>query len=109
MSNGALKFSELTGAPLLLQAGARDDYDEPDSCARLVESLPQASRDRVELRVYPEATQAWDRLEPAMTVEDPMSHAGRGGTVAIEPSPEVAEQSRQAVLEFFQRHLGVGP
>lgn len=103
------EFTELTEAPVLLQAGGKDDYDAPDSCARLIESLPEASRAHVELRTYSEATHAWDRLEPEMTVEDPFAHEGRGGPVRIAPSIESATQSRQLLVAFFQRAFGMKP
>lgn len=103
------ELAELTEAPVLLQAGGRDDYDAPDSCARQVESLPAASRARVELWVYPEATHAWDRLEPEVVVEDPVAHEGRGGPVRLTPSPHTATQSRQLLVDFFRRAFGLGP
>jgi uncharacterized protein len=46
-------FKELTGAPVLIQGGERDTYDEPDTCQKLVESLPDASRQLVRLKMYP--------------------------------------------------------
>lgn len=103
------EFVELTEGPVLLQAGGKDDYDAPDTCTRLVESLPESSRTRVELWVYPEATHAWDRLEPELVVEDPMSHEGRGGQVRLTPSPHTAIQSRQLLVDFFRRAFGLGP
>ncbi|HEY5047084.1 MAG TPA: dienelactone hydrolase family protein, partial [Rhizomicrobium sp.] len=38
------EFQALTGAPVFIQAGADDLYDDPDTCERLVESLPAAER-----------------------------------------------------------------
>jgi hypothetical protein len=37
-------FKELTGAPVFIQEGELDGYDEPDTCQKLVDSLPEASR-----------------------------------------------------------------
>jgi uncharacterized protein len=103
------ELTEFTEGPVLLQAGGKDDYDAPDTCGRLVEGLPEPSRARVELWVYPEATHAWDRLEPELTVEDPMSHEGKGGPVRLLPSPQTAIQSRQLLVDFFRRTFGLGP
>ncbi len=101
------EFGALTGSPLFIQAGAADQYDNPDSCQVLVDSLSAEDRPHVELRMYPGATHGWDRLEPAIQVNDPYSHTGQGGTVDIRPSPETAETSRRAMVEFFRKSFGM--
>jgi uncharacterized protein len=98
---------ELTGAPVFLQAGEADQYDNPDSCQKLVDSLGAAERPLVALTVYPGATHAWDRLEPALQVSDPYAHTGQGGTVDIVPSPEMARTSRKAAVDFFEKAFGL--
>jgi dienelactone hydrolase len=103
------EFGELTGSPIFIQAGAADQYDDPDSCQRLVDSLSPADRANVSLTVYPGATHGWDRLEPAIRITDPYSHTGRGGEVDIAPSPETAETSRRAMVDFFRRNFGLTP
>jgi len=103
------EFGELTGSPIFLQAGAADQYDDPDSCQRLVESLASADRESVSLTVYPGATHGWDRLEPAIQVTDPYSHTGKGGQVDIAPSLETAETSRGAMVDFFRKSFGLVP
>jgi uncharacterized protein len=102
-------FSEFTGAPLLIQAGALDAYDRPDTCPNLVRSLPSSAQSFVSVTVYPNATHAWDRLQPAMTVFDPFSHLGAGGHVDFVPSPGKAFQSRSAALRFFLVAFGMVP
>jgi dienelactone hydrolase len=103
------EFGALTGSPVFLQAGEADQYDNPDSCQLLVDSLAPADREHVELRMYPGATHGWDRLEPALQVTDPYSHMGQGGTVDIRPSPETAETSRRAMVDFFRKSFGMAP
>jgi dienelactone hydrolase len=103
------EFGALTGSPLFLQAGAADQYDDPDSCQKLVDGLTPEDRASVSLTVYPGATHGWDRLEPAIQVVDPYSHTGRGGQVDIAPSPETAETSRRAMVDFFRRSFGLAP
>lgn len=98
----------LTGAPILIQTGADDDYDEPDSCPRLVASLPPAAQELIEVVVYPEATHAFDRLEPAFIGLDPYSHLGRGGEVRMAPNPAAAEAARSRTVAFFRRTLAAG-
>jgi uncharacterized protein len=99
-------LDELTGSPVLIQAGELDSYDEPDTCAKLVESL---RKDFVSLCTYPNATHAWDRLEPAVTVSDPYAHLGQGGPVEFVPNPQAASESRAAALRFFQEAFGKVP
>jgi dienelactone hydrolase len=101
------EFASFTGAPVFIQAGALDAYDLPDTCPNLVHSLPAAAQAFVSVEVYPDATHAWDRLQPAITVTDPFSHLGQGGQVAFVPNPRVARKSRLATLHFFERAFGM--
>lgn len=97
------EFASLTGAPVFIQAGELDAYDDPDTCAGLVASLPAAQQAFVSATVYAGATHAWDRLEPAIVVTDPFSHKGAGGSVDFVPNPAVAEASRAATVAYFRR------
>jgi len=96
-------FYNLTDAPVLIQIGDHDDYDDgPGPCQALAGSFPNVS-----LNVYRNAYHAWDRLQPAMTVVDPFSHLGAGGDVVIAPNPGKAFQSRSNVVDFFREKLGM--
>lgn len=97
------EFAELTGAPVFIQSGECDAYDEPDSCTRLVNSLPEQTRRDVTVTMYPEAMHGFNRLEPAQLVNDPFSHLGQGGEVRFEANLDAAARSRQATVEFFER------
>lgn len=97
------EFAELTGAPVFIQSGECDAYDEPDSCTKLVNGLPEPGRRQVTVTMYPGATHAFNRLEPAQTVTDPFAHLGQGGEVKFEAHPDAAARSRQATVEFFAR------
>ncbi len=98
-------FNDLTGAPVLIQVGDKDDYDEGgEPCQNLADSVPDYP---VSVQVYANAHHAWDRLQPAVQVIDPFSHLGLGGTVDIVPNPGKAQQSRTRVLEFFSDTLGL--
>jgi len=97
------EFSELTGAPVFIQSGECDAYDEPGSCTELVNGLPEQARRRVTVKMYPEATHGFNRLEPAQTVSDPFAHLGRGGEVRFEANLDAAARSRQATVDFFER------
>ena len=100
-------MKELTGAPILLQTGTLDDYDQPDTCAKWLQALPGDVARLVSLTVYPDAAHGWDRLEPAIVVNDPYSHLGRGGEVRIAPNEAVAVASRAATVSFFRCKLGL--
>lgn len=97
------EFAELTGAPVFIQSGECDAYDEPDSCTKLVNGLPEPGRRQVTVTMYPGATHAFNRLEPAQTVTDPFAHLGQGGEVKFEAHPDAAARSRRAAVEFFAR------
>lgn len=99
-------LDDLSGAPVLIQAGELDTYDEPDTCAKLAASL---GKDFVSVRSYANATHAWDRLEPAVTVTDPQSHLGQGGQVDFVPNPPVALQSRDNAVRFFREAFRMQP
>lgn len=96
-------FNTFTGAPVLIQAGELDDYDTPEICPTLVQSL---EKDFISVKMYKNATHAWDRLQPATTVTDPVSHLGAGGEVGIVPDPGKARQARAAALNFFREAFG---
>ncbi len=91
-------FDVLTGNPVLIQIGELDDYDEgPGPCYSLA-----APFENVSVTVYPEAHHAWDRLQQALTINDPFSHLSAGGEVDIVPNPGKAFQSRANAVSFFE-------
>lgn len=99
------EFVDLTGAPVLIQAGAEDRYDDPDSCDRLGASLPEQVRTFVSVMTWPGASHAWDRREPDMVAYDPFAHKGAGGEAPFRYDPEVTRRSTEAVVAFFTRVL----
>ena len=103
---GSATAANWTGAPLQLQVGGQDDYDDADggaSCRRLVEDLPPGKRERVELIVYPEATHAWEQKLPGpISVNDPRNRKGR---VRITPDVAAAARARAATVAFFKSAL----
>jgi len=99
------EFRDLTGAPVLLQAGALDAYDRPDGCPDLVATLAEEDRRHVRVIVYEGATHAFDRPGPAVTVNDPHAHEGDGGEVMFAPNPEVTERAHHETAAFFRSAL----
>ena len=99
------EFAELTGAPVFIQAGEIDTYDDPDSATQLVQGLTEAQQQHVTCQIHPNATHAWDRMEPVITVNDPFACKGLGGPVDFTPNPAVRLLSGQATVDFFPPHL----
>lgn len=101
------EFGDLTGAPVFIQAGKLDTYDDPDGCERLVESLQASDRACVSVTTYDGATHAFDRFQPAIRVNDPHARKGAGGEVDFIANPEVAETARRAAARFFVTSFGM--
>ncbi len=100
------EFRDLTGAPILLQCGAADDYDAPDAAKILLDGLDSSDRASLQVIVHPGATHAFDQVgEPERIVTDPFAHQGRGGDVRFTPNPEAARAARSATAAFFRRTL----
>jgi uncharacterized protein len=98
----------LTGAPVLVQAGGKDDYDRPDSCQTMIAGLPEENRRSVALKYYPDATHAWDtRNTEARTFHDPSAHQGKGGMFRMIPNRAAAEESRAVMVAFFRQAFGL--
>ncbi len=98
-------FGALTGAPVLIQAGAADAYDAPERCERLKASLSARDRQLVTVHTYPGATHAWERREPDTDVTDPYSHEGAGGELPLRYNAETTRISTEAVIAFFSLSL----
>ena len=103
-------YKAFTGAPVLIFNGGRDDYDSsPQECSNFIAALPEAARRFVKLQFYPNATHGWDVPNRApWTGHDPYAHAGKGGSVYVEPNSEIAKASRSKVVEFFVQTLKRG-
>lgn len=97
-----LNLGDLTGAPLLVLAGSKDDYDEePDSCQKMHAAIPDQLKDIVTVHIYPGATHGWDGPN-SRTFDDPVSHMGKGGRVSTIADPAVAQDSRARSVQFFK-------
>ncbi|WP_304177570.1 dienelactone hydrolase family protein [Phenylobacterium aquaticum] len=100
-----LSLAELTGAPILIQCGDADTYDDPDGLDQLMARLPEASRNVIRGVTYPGAGHGFDRDLPAQTINDPFAHKGKGGPVVMEFNPGAATASRDACVTFFSETL----
>jgi dienelactone hydrolase len=100
-----LSLDELTGAPILIQAGDADAYDDPDGLDQLLARLPEASRAVIRGVTHEGAGHGFDRDRPAQTIVDPFAHKGKGGPVVMAFHPEAARRAREMTVAFFQESL----
>lgn len=111
-----LEFTQLTGAPILVQIGEEDDYDEgSEPCYALRSSLNEQFQGLIDIKAYEGAYHGFDRLQVPTTIEDPFSHRGQGleeegcgeggCKVEIIPNPQAAYEARLNAVRFFQRNL----
>lgn len=101
------RFSSVTGAPVHIFAGERDDYDEPDTCQKFLDSLGDEPRKAFALTVYPGATHGWDGQGRGVTFHDPNGALGKGAQVRLYPDARVAARSRREAVAFFLRAFGM--
>jgi len=106
------QFLHLTGAPVLIQIGSKDSYDNGTAhCIALAASVNPSNGYVVSVNQYPGATHAWDRLMVPETAPDPFGDEGsyfRTGimpTVVITPDVAQAYESRERVARFFFKNL----
>lgn len=96
-------YQKLTGAPVHILAGEKDAYDDPDTCQKLVDALPEGARQQVGLTIYPDATHGWD--SEYKNYHDGAAYKGRGGFVTHQRNEVAARQSLEFVTRFFSTRL----
>lgn len=96
------EFKHLTDAPVLIQEGTLDDYDDDTSCGDLKSTLPVEFQNQVHVNLYEDAYHAFDRLQPEIVVTDPYSHQGAGGDVTMAPNAAQALAARKAAVLFLK-------
>ncbi len=104
------QFLNLTGAPVLVQLGSLDGYDNgAQHCDALAAVVNPAKT--VEVVEYSGAQHAFDRLMVPMVVSDPFGNEGSYFVTGIVPqvtlAPDVAKAhaARERVVRFFLRNL----
>jgi dienelactone hydrolase len=96
-----MALTGLTGAPILIQTGSADTYDQPDAGDRLVAALTARGEAPVRGVTYAGATHGFDRDLPAKTIVDPFAHNGAGGSVLMAFDAAAAEAARTEAVRFF--------
>jgi dienelactone hydrolase len=95
----------LSGAPILLQTGDIDTYDDPDGAAQLLARLKADDVAHIRSVVYAGAGHGFDRDLPAQTINDPAAHKGAGGPVLMAFDKRAATAAREAIVGFFRDNL----
>jgi len=98
-------YRRVTGTPVHILAGAKDDYGDPDTCEKFVADLPADVRPHFDVTVYPGATFAWDSRFGSVVYEAGARH-GKGGMVTVVADADIANRSRDFAVAFFTKHLG---
>lgn len=106
------QFLQLTGAPVLIQIGTNDDYDNGSAhCKALAAKVNPSNGNVVQVQEYQGAYHAWDRLMVPVTAADIYANEGSyfftgvPPTVRIVPDVEQAYASRRRVVQFFKQSL----
>jgi dienelactone hydrolase len=96
--------NRVTGAPVHILAGATDEYDEPDSCAKFLAAMPPDSRKHFRLTVYPDAGHGWDTTSNR-TYHAPQACLSRGCMVNHHRVEARAQESIKYAVKFFTDEL----
>ncbi len=104
-------IQDLSGAPMLILAGAADDYDDADSCERVLSQVPARQRQAVAVKIFPGATHGWDdtRGAAASRPADPLARKGAGGAVKVAADPALADAARQLMVQAFREAFKLDP
>jgi dienelactone hydrolase len=107
-----VQWINLTGAPVLIQVGEEDGYDNGSGpCKALAASVNPSNGGAVTVNAYPAATHAWDRLMVPIVVNDPFADQGSFFSTGVPPAvrftpdPDQAYRSRDRVVRFFEKNL----
>lgn len=104
------QVQNLTGAPVLIQLGSLDGYDNGAApCRALAQTVNPSNT--IEVIEYSGAQHAFDRLMVPIVVSDPFGNQGSYFATGVVPqvtlAPDVAQahEAREQVVRFFRRNL----
>ena len=89
-------------APLLILAGANDDWTPAESCQKLADAAREAGRP-ITIVVYPDARHHFDGAHLKRPVFVSIAKGGKGAT--IEYNPKAHEDSEKKVKNFLAAQL----
>jgi dienelactone hydrolase len=97
-------YRRVTGRPVHILAGDKDDFDDPDSCQKFLAALPLQARPHFSLTVYPGATFGWDSRFSSASY-DAGAKKRKGGIVNVVANADIARQSREFAVAYFRANL----
>jgi len=97
-------YLKFTGAPVLILAAEKDDYEDSDSCARFVAEANKGEGAAFVQITYAGVYHGWDGPRDAQSTS-PLANKGRGGTWRGYANAEAAERSRRDAVQFFAKNL----
>jgi dienelactone hydrolase len=100
------EFADLVDAPIRILIGTEDDLDDgQEPCESLVRDLAPADKMHVSLRVFANATHAFDGLDGPSEIANAAAHRGKSGSQRVRPNPEAREAARADMANFFATAL----
>jgi len=106
---GCTKFTRMPnyspGAPLLLMAGANDNWTPAKNCVELHEKVMRSQKNAVfELRVFPDSYHSFDSMEPVHT----KTNVGgtKSGSATVGGNPAAREESHRLMFDFLSKQFG---
>ncbi len=97
-------YVNLTGAPVHILAGGKDQLDDPDGCQKFLDALSPEARKSVSLTIYPDATHSWDEGGNRRYF-DRAGCKGKGCQVDVVSSVDISQKGRQIMVDFFVSNL----
>ena len=88
--------------------GELDDFNDPGTCERFINSIPPSFAAQFTHRFCPGATHGWDL--PLGVTRNPYARGanmGKGGEVFMQRNEAVAQESRRETIEFFRKAFGL--
>jgi dienelactone hydrolase len=96
-----------SGQNLLVIAGMKDEYDDPEDCEILLANLPKENQSQVSLLKLKNATHAFELPRPESTFYDPFAFRGVGGEVTIKFNPIATARAVFRATVFLKSHISM--
>ncbi len=97
-------YAKLTGAPIHILGGAKDQLDDPDTCQKFIEALSPEARKSVTLTMFQNGTHLWD-VGRNYRYFDHAGCNGKGCDIDVVFDSDTTQKGRQIVVEFFTSNL----
>ena len=90
---------------LMVVSGGKDEYDAPQDCTKLINSLPAESKLRIKHIQLENATHAFELPRPNSSFFDPYAFKGKGGEVSISHNKEATRISVNQAVSFMKASM----